>query len=228
MSSRSQAWKSPNFVISNWLFVILLSPLSHPPGSLGDCPANSPESSSPGLLGRLFRDNSASYLESYSGDCGEGYPPCYSESYGGSSRESSPENCSRDSPENRSGSSPENSPADSPENSWENCWAGSPTNCLWDSGCCPASRSNGGGPLLQLDDLCAEAGTGLDDIDTGLKRRAGIAAPDGPLVARAEGKLSLSRAISVHDVKKSIRRAAVWAGLNSQEFVDDSLAIRRP
>jgi len=31
MSSANQTRKSPNFLISNWLFVILLSPLSHPP-----------------------------------------------------------------------------------------------------------------------------------------------------------------------------------------------------
>jgi len=152
MSSANQTRKSPNFLISNWLFVILLSPLSHPPGSLGDCPANSPESSSPDYSAGYSGDNSASCLESYSGDCREGYPPCYSESYRESSRESSPEDCSRDSPANSSGSSPENGPADSPENSWENCRAGSPTNCLGDSGCCPVSRSNARGPLLQLDD----------------------------------------------------------------------------
>jgi hypothetical protein len=34
-------------------------------------------------------------------------------------------------------------------------------------------RTVAGGRLLQLDDLGAEAGTGLDDIDTGRERRAG-------------------------------------------------------
>jgi hypothetical protein len=48
MSSWGQAPKCPNFFISNWLFVILASPLPRPPSSLGGCSASCPQGSSEG------------------------------------------------------------------------------------------------------------------------------------------------------------------------------------
>jgi hypothetical protein len=128
MSSWGQAPKCPNFVISNWLFVILASPLPHPLGYWGGSSESCPESSS--------------------ADCSAGNPvmnpacspACCLVSYSASSLErnsaSCPASCgdrcsagrSADCPEIRSGSNPERNSAGNsvscPESSWEDCSTG--------------------------------------------------------------------------------------------------------
>jgi hypothetical protein len=142
MPLRNQALSCPNLVISNWLFVILLSPLPRSPGCSESCSPSCPEGSSGDYPGSY----SESYPESYSEDYPEGYPPRYSESYPVSYRESCPEDCSRNCPENCSGSNPGSNPEDNPgSNSGDylpDCWEGYPGNV----GSCPVCREASGEP----------------------------------------------------------------------------------
>jgi hypothetical protein len=128
MSSCLLAPKCPNFVISNWLFVILAPPLPRPPGSLGDYSASCPESSSAGCpagnpvrspescLACCLVSYSASSLERNSASCPVS---CGDRCSAG---------CSADCLANRSGSSPDSNSAGNsvscPENSWEDCSTG--------------------------------------------------------------------------------------------------------
>jgi hypothetical protein len=61
MSPCSQAWKCSNFVIVNWLFVILAPPLPRPPGYLGGSRASCPDSSSAGRSAGYLVGNPESY-----------------------------------------------------------------------------------------------------------------------------------------------------------------------
>lgn len=66
--------------------------------------------------------------------------------------------------------SPENSLPGSPESKP----ASRPADCLGGFRCGSVNRPAADVPLLQLDDLGAEAGTGFDDIDAGRTRSAGV------------------------------------------------------
>ena len=105
MSPRNQAQECPKLVISNWLFVIVVSPLPRPPGYSASCSPNCPESRS--------GDCSAGYperhLENYPDFC----PVSYSEGCPERNRTSYPES----SVENRSADSSADCPGKRPEDS---------------------------------------------------------------------------------------------------------------
>jgi hypothetical protein len=147
MLPQGQASKCSNFAISNWLFIILLSPLPRSPGYSESYSGSYPENNSGDYHGSYSGSYSESYPDSYSEDYREGYPPRYSESYPGSYRENYPEDCSRNCPENCSGSNPESNPGSNWESNSEDylpdCWEDYPGNV----GSCPVSREVSVKPL---------------------------------------------------------------------------------
>jgi hypothetical protein len=107
MLPSNQTPKCPNFVITNWLLVILLSPLPHSPSysvrSWVSYPASNRANHSPSYSVR----NPVSYLDGYLASYGAGYPPENPASYWENCGEGSSPDCSADGSENRSGSNPE-------------------------------------------------------------------------------------------------------------------------
>jgi hypothetical protein len=161
MSSCSQAPNCPNFCIGNWLFDIPAPPLPCLPGHLGDSPASCPESS--------LADCSAGYPVESPASCSDGdsvgysagcLESCWASCPTGSGEESSPR-CSAERPAKRPASGPESSLPGSPENSLpdspESGPASRPAECLGDSRCRAVNRPTACVPLLQLDDIGAEA-----------------------------------------------------------------------
>jgi hypothetical protein len=107
MLPSNQAQKCPNFVITNWLFVILLSPLPHSPGYLANYPANHPEGNPADYSPSNPVRNSESYLGGYPASYGAGYLPENSASYSGNYRDSNSAGCSAYCPDNRRERNPE-------------------------------------------------------------------------------------------------------------------------
>ena len=107
MLPRSQALKCSNFVISNWLFVILLSPPSHSPSYLVKCCVNYPESNRTGYSLSYRVRNPVSYLV--------GYPAGYRASYSPENPTSYWENCWDSNSSGRSEIRPDNRRERNPE-----------------------------------------------------------------------------------------------------------------
>jgi hypothetical protein len=205
MPLRNQASEFPNFVIGNWLFVIRLSPLPHSPGYSESYSPGYPESNSGDCPDGYSGSNSESCPDSYSESYPESNSESYSAGYPGRNPESCSENCgescSEGSSPDCSGSCSEDSSGNNSEDYLPDCWenySGS-----FDSR--PACRETAGNQLLQLDDLGAEAGTGLDDIDAGRKRRAEIVPTVGSLVTWAKGESLPTRPVGIHHIQEPIR-----------------------
>ena len=157
MLPRNQAPKCPNFVISNQLLGILLSPLPHSPGYLVRYRVNHPASNRADYSPRYPVRNPAGYLDDYPASYWAGHLPknlvSYSEGYPDSNPAGYPANCPDSSPE----SNPESSWADNlPDYSESNpvdclpdCWEG--YSGSFDSG--PVCRTTATATLLQFDDL---------------------------------------------------------------------------
>jgi len=125
MSPRNQTLICPNFFISNWLFVILLSPLPHPPsysasysrgcpeGDSGNCPAGHSAGNLENHLGRYSVNYRASHLDESLSDywarCGDSSPArtlgWNLTRYPARSRTRSSSRCSRDSGRSSCGNS---------------------------------------------------------------------------------------------------------------------------
>jgi len=121
MSHRNQAQECSKLFISNWLFVILVSPLSRPPGYSGGYSRSCPESSS--------GSRSAGCLERNLDCCTDGCSVSNLEGYPERNLADCPENrgercsptCSAVCPANRSGRSSLSSLPDSPEDGLHCC-----------------------------------------------------------------------------------------------------------
>lgn len=158
MLPTNQALGCLNFVISNWLFVILLSPLPHSPNypesSWGNhpgsrrvdcCPgywASNPESHPAGYSVSYWAGYSPENLVSNPEDC----PDSNRASYSAGSSPNRWEDSSEGNPESNVADSPENRPEGSRESSLVDCLA----DCLGDARCRSVNRSDLTEPRLQF------------------------------------------------------------------------------
>ena len=173
MLPQSQAPKCSNFVISDRLLVILLSPLPRCPGYSVKCWVNHPAGNRAGYSLSYPVRNPESYGDDYPVSYWAGYLPENLVSYPVGYPDSNSAGCSADCGENRPGRNPESNRGDSWADYSESYWVDSLPDC-WVSysgsfDARPVSREAASRILLQFDDLDAEAGTGLDDIDAGRK-----------------------------------------------------------
>ena len=125
MLSENQARECPNFVISSWLFVILLSPLPHSPSYLVDCPANYPVSNRADYSPRYPVRNPAGYLDGYPVSYWAGYLPENLVSYPVGYPDSNSAGYSANCGENRPGRNPESNRGDSWADYSESYWVDS-------------------------------------------------------------------------------------------------------
>jgi len=174
MSSSGRSLRFPNFVISNWLFVILLSPLSHLPGYSGSYPASNLERNSAGCSAGNPVRNPESHLVCYSVSYSAGYPERNSASCPESSRESNWEDSSSDCSENCPASSPESNlpsnEAGNPLSYSESYPADSPASCLGNFGQSPA--------CLAVIRLCSPLPTPYSRLPPALPRHHDLADSD--------------------------------------------------
>jgi len=162
MSPRSQALKCPNFVTSNWLFVILLSPLPHSPGYLVKHTVNHLAGNRADYTPSYPVRNPAGCLDDYPASYWAGYLPenlvSYSVDYPDGNSAGYSAHCPGSSPE----SNPESDWADNPPDYLENYPADSLPGCLGsylgDFRSRSACRAATYGRLLQLDNLGTDTG----------------------------------------------------------------------
>jgi hypothetical protein len=131
MSPRNEALICSNFLISNWLFVILLSTLSHPPGYLVKYAVNCPERNQAGYSVRCSVRNPENYLD--------GHPASYRAGYLPENPASSREDCLGSNSADPSADCPDNRPERNPESNLPSNWAGNlPDNSEGNSAGSPA------------------------------------------------------------------------------------------